>query len=123
MGDEKIKKDYFIGLDIGDTSIGWAVIGEDFNVVRKAGKRLIGTRLFDVGNTAVARRQQRISRRRLERRRERIELLRSLLAEEVNNADPSFFQRLDMSFLRKGDEFGRRFAKKTISFLRIDIRR
>ena len=110
MENQKISEDYFIGLDIGDTSIGWAVIGEDFNVVRKAGKRLIGTRLFDVGNTAVARRQQRISRRRLERRRERIELLRSLLAEEVNNADPAFFQRLDMSFLRKGDEFGRRFA-------------
>ena len=46
MENQKISEDYFIGLDIGDTSIGWAVIGEDFNVVRKAGKRLIGTRLY-----------------------------------------------------------------------------
>lgn len=110
MGEEKNLKNYSIGLDIGDTGVGWAVISDDFGVVEKSGKRLIGTRLFDIGNSAKNRRLQRIARRRLERRRQRITLLRSLMADEINALDPSFFQRLDMSFLKKGDEFGRRFT-------------
>ena len=110
MSEEKNLKNYSIGLDIGDTGVGWAVISDDFGVVEKSGKRLIGTRLFDIGNSAKSRRLQRIARRRLERRRQRITLLRSLMADEINALDPSFFQRLDMSFLKKGDEFGRRFT-------------
>ena len=110
MSEEKNLKNYSIGLDIGDTGVGWAVISDDFGVVEKSGKRLIGTRLFDIGNSAKNRRLQRIARRRLERRRQRITLLRSLMADEINALDPSFFQRLDMSFLKKGDEFGRRFT-------------
>ena len=110
MSEEKNLKNYSIGLDIGDTGVGWAVISDDFGVVEKSGKRLIGTRLFDIGNSAKNRRLQRIARRRLERRRQRITLLRSLMADEINVLDPSFFQRLDMSFLKKGDEFGRRFT-------------
>ena len=110
MDNEKIKQKYSIGLDIGDTSVGWAVISDDFGVVKKGEKRLIGTRLFDIGESAKSRRLQRISRRRLERRRERIQLLRDILSEEIDRSDPSFFQRLDMSFLKKGDEFGRRFT-------------
>ena len=42
---------YHIGLDIGTSSIGWAVIGDDFKIKRKKGKNLIGTRLFKEGNT------------------------------------------------------------------------
>ena len=110
MSEEKNLKNYSIGLDIGDTGVGWAVISDDFGVVEKSGKRLIGTRLFDIGNSAKNRRLQRIARRRLERRRQRITLLRGLMADEINALDPSFFQRLDMSFLKKGDEFGRRFT-------------
>lgn len=110
MSEEKNLKNYSIGLDIGDTGVGWAVISDDFGVVEKSGKRLIGTRLFDIGNSAKNRRLQRIARRRLERRRQRITLLRSLMADEINALDPSFFQRLDISFLKKGDEFGRRFT-------------
>ena len=41
---------YHIGLDIGTSSIGWAVIGDDFKIKRKKGKNLIGVRLFKEGD-------------------------------------------------------------------------
>ena len=44
---------YHIGLDIGTSSIGWAVIGDDFKIKRKKGKNLIGVRLFKEGDTAA----------------------------------------------------------------------
>ena len=66
---------YHIGLDIGTSSIGWAVIGDDFKIKRKKGKNLIGVRLFKEGDTAAERRSFRTQRRRLNRRKWRLKLL------------------------------------------------
>ena len=108
MENERSRKNYDIGLDIGDTSVGWAVTGDDFGVIKLKRKRLIGVRLFDIGKTAATRRTKRIARRRLERRRERTELLRELMAPDINAADPSFYERMDSSVIRPGDEMFRR---------------
>ena len=68
-------ENYNIGLDIGTTSVGWAVANDATNkVMRKGGKALWGVRLFDSAVTAEDRRAKRGTRRRYDRRRERIKL-------------------------------------------------
>lgn len=90
-------KEYFLGLDIGTSSLGWAVTDTDYRILRAKGKNLIGVRLFEEGKTAEERRLFRSSRRRTARRKERIKLLQELFAEEINKIDPTFFQRLKES--------------------------
>lgn len=91
------ENEYFLGLDIGTDSVGWAVTDIDYHILRRKGKSLWGVRLFDAANTAAERRQFRTGRRRLQRRRQRIQLLQQLFAEEVAKVDPHFFQRLNDS--------------------------
>lgn len=58
-------ENYNIGLDIGTTSVGWAVVNDATNkVMRKGGKALWGVRLFDSAVTAEDRRAKRGTRRR-----------------------------------------------------------
>ena len=91
-------KNYNIGLDIGTSSVGWAVVEDETNkVMKKGGKALWGVRLFDEARTAEDRRISRGTRRRYDRRRERIKLLRDEFTEEINKVDPNFFQKLDES--------------------------
>ena len=64
-----MKQDYFLGLDMGTGSLGWAVTDSTYQVMRKHGKALWGTRLFESASTAEERRMFRTARRRLDRRR------------------------------------------------------
>ena len=89
--------EYFIGLDIGTDSIGWAVTDEAYNIQKLNGKALWGIRLFDGGQTAEARRTFRSATRRLNRRKQRIKLLQELFAEEISRVDQGFYQRLEDS--------------------------
>ena len=52
------KQPYYIGLDIGTASVGWAVTDASYNVVKKHGKALWGVRLFEEAQTAADRRLQ-----------------------------------------------------------------
>ena len=45
-------KKYSIGLDIGTNSVGWAVVDENCQLVKKNGYTLWGVRLFDEANDA-----------------------------------------------------------------------
>lgn len=92
-----MKQNYFIGLDIGTGSVGWAVTDEDYKVMRKHGKSLWGVRLFETANTAEERRVFRTSRRRLDRRNRRIQILQELFAEEICKVDSGFFLRMKES--------------------------
>lgn len=47
---ENIK--YYIGVDIGTNSVGWAVIDENGNLLKKGKHHLWGSRLFDQAQTA-----------------------------------------------------------------------
>ena len=77
-------KKYNIGLDIGTTSVGWAVVDNETNkVIRKGNKKLWGVNLFEQANTAEARRMQRNTRRRYDRRRKRIKLLQNEFYNEI----------------------------------------
>ena len=89
--------EYFLGLDIGTDSVGWAVTDPAYQVIRKNGKALWGVRLFDEAQKAEDRRMQRTNRRRLERRNQRIAWLRQVFSEEIAKVDPAFFLRLDES--------------------------
>ena len=71
-------KDYFIGLDIGTDSIGWAVTDVNYNLLKFKGKTLWGVRLFDCAKSAEERRTHRTSRRRIERQHQRITWLQEI---------------------------------------------
>ena len=88
-----MEQKYYLGLDIGTDSIGWAVTDEEYNLLKKRGD-LWGTYLFDKANTAEERRKSRTARRRVARTRQRLNLLQELFSEEVAKVDFAFFQRL-----------------------------
>lgn len=89
--------EYFIGLDIGTDSVGWAVTDTEYKIQKKNGKALWGVRLFDTAETKEKCRGFRIARRRYERRTQRITWLRQAFYEEIAKVDPAFFLRLDES--------------------------
>ncbi len=99
-----MNKKFYLGLDIGTDSVGWAVTDENYNLVRKQGKHLWGARLFPEASDASTRRANREARRRLQRRRWRILMLQDLFKDEMNKVDPNFFDRLNNSALLMEDK-------------------
>jgi len=91
--------DYYLGFDIGTNSVGWCVTDLDYNVLRFNKKDMWGSRLFDEAKTAAERRVQRNSRRRLKRRKWRLNLLEEIFSDEIMKIDSNFFRRLKESSL------------------------
>ncbi len=89
--------EYYLGLDIGTNSVGWAVTDLDYNILKFNQKAMWGVRKFDEASTAAERRQFRTSRRRLARRKQRMLFLRELFEDEINKVDPYFFLKLNES--------------------------
>ncbi len=89
--------DYYVGIDMGTASVGLAVTDPSYNVIKKHGKALWTVRLFESAKTAEERRVFRTSRRRLERRKNRIALLQEIFAEEISKEDAGFYQRMKES--------------------------
>ena len=87
----KKEKNYNIGLDIGVASVGWCVTDEDNNILKKGKKHMWGSRIFTEANGASVRRNFRSNRRRIERRKERINILQSLLLDDMEKYYPNFF--------------------------------
>ena len=98
--------DYYVGLDCGTSSIGFAVTDTDYNLLQARHKDMWGSHLFDEASTAEQRRIQRNARKRLQRRNERIKLLQSIFAEEIGRIDSTFFLRLNESALWQEDRSG-----------------
>lgn len=90
-------KGYYVGLDMGTGSVGWAVTDESYQILRRHGKAMWGVRLFESAKTAEERRMFRTGRRRLDRRGWRIEILQEIFAEEISRVDPGFFLRMKES--------------------------
>lgn len=97
MPGKAMNKEWYLGLDMGTNSLGWAVTDTAYQVIKKNGKALWGIRLFDKGHTAEERRLFRTARRRTQRRSRRIDLLQELFAEAIAKKDPGFFQRMNDS--------------------------
>lgn len=98
------KEKFYLGLDIGTNSVGWAVTDKRYNLVRRMGQDLWGVRKFESAENADKRRTNRSSRRNLQRRKQRIFLLNEIFKEELNKFDKGFLQRLKESQLYKEDK-------------------
>ena len=88
---------YYLGLDMGTSSLGWAVTDPEYHLIRAKGKDLWGVRLFQEAESAAVRRTQRVSRRRLQREKARIGLVKEIFSDAIEKVDPGFYQRLDDS--------------------------
>ncbi|MDR2634720.1 MAG: hypothetical protein LBC13_01920 [Clostridiales bacterium] len=102
------KQDWYLGLDIGSNSVGWAAADAEYTILTKGGKLQCGVRLFEDAQDASVRRGFRSSRRRFARRKVRIDLLQELFDAAITAKDLSFFIRLNESGLQTDDD------KKTV---------
>ncbi len=100
----KTQKEYFIGLDVGTDSIGWAVTDTQYNILKFKGNAQWGIRLLDESKTSEERRSFRSARRRTQRNKFRIQCLEMLFNEEIAKKDVAFFQRLHESNLWEEDK-------------------
>ncbi len=98
------RREYYLGLDMGTSSVGWAVTDENYRLLRAKGKDLWGIREFEEAQTAVERRTKRISRRRRQRELVRIGLLKEYFHDAIAEKDAAFYQRLENSKYHKGDK-------------------
>ena len=99
----KGKRSYYLGLDIGTDSVGYAVTDKQYNLLKFHGEPAWGVQVFDAAELNDKRRGFRTARRRLDRRQQRVSLLQELFAKEVTGIDPRFFQRLRESALYRQD--------------------
>lgn len=94
---KKVFGDYYLGLDIGTESIGWAITDLNYNIQKFNGKAMWGIRLFEEATPAAERRLFRSARRRGQRKVQRIKLVQELFAEEICKVDPGFYRRMQDS--------------------------
>lgn len=92
-------KNYYVGLDIGTDSVGYAVTDEQYNLCKFKGEPMWGVTLFEEAELAVARRGFRVARRRLDRRQQRVDLIQELFAREIAKVDADFYRRIRESYL------------------------
>lgn len=112
-----MNKNYYIGLDMGTNSVGWAVTDQEYNLIKLKGTHAWGARIFQEAKDKKGTRAIRSSRRRMERRKYRIHLLNQLFAQEIQAIDSTFFIRLAYSAYwevdKKDKGIGRNILFKT----------
>lgn len=97
------KGNYYLGLDIGTDSVGYAVTDEEYNLLKFKGCPAWGTTVFDTVSSNIDRRSFRSARRRLDRRQQRVNLLQDLFAKEIAKVDKIFYKRIRESRLYRND--------------------
>lgn len=103
MKNSQNSKNYYLGLDIGTDSIGYAATNKEYELLKFKGEPMWGATLFESAQDASERRLFRTGRRRLDRRQARVNLLNELFAKEICKIDPKFFIRRRESALYKED--------------------
>ncbi len=93
------KKSYYLGLDIGTDSVGYAVTNCTYDLMKFRGEPVWGATTFEAASLAKERRMNRTSRRRLDRRQQRVQLLSEIFAREICKVDANFFIRRKESAL------------------------
>ncbi|MDO5022899.1 MAG: type II CRISPR RNA-guided endonuclease Cas9 [Eubacteriales bacterium] len=104
MASKRKTGDYYLGLDIGVGSVGWAICDTDYNLYKHKGENTFGAHLYDEAKTAAERRIFRVARRRLQRRKNRLVLLQYLFKDEIEKVDGNFFLRLSESMFHQEDK-------------------
>ena len=102
-----MKKKYYLGLDIGTNSVGYAVTDGKFNLLKYKGEPMWGAHVFEEGKQCSDRRMHRTARRRLDRRQQRVHLTQEIFAKAISEVDERFFIRLKESALFREDTSGR----------------
>lgn len=97
------KKKYYLGLDIGTDSVGYAVTDEQYNLLKFHGNDAWGSMIFDTASLSSERREFRSARRRLDRRQQRVKFLQEIFAAEIAKVDPRFYIRLQESYVWRED--------------------
>jgi len=87
-------RDYYVGLDMGTSSVGWAVTDTEYNLLRAKGKDMWGVRLFSEASTSAERRSHRTARRNHNRQKAREGILKEIFDDEIRKVDSGFFERL-----------------------------
>lgn len=96
------KQNYYVGLDIGTNSVGYAVTDENYNLLKHSGEPMWGSHIFEEAGTAQERRTFRTSRRRNDRKKQRMQLVSEIFAPEIAKVDSRFFiRRLESSLFRE----------------------
>lgn len=98
--------EYSIGLDLGTASVGWALVDQNGAVCHIKNRPTLGSRLFPSADPAAGTRAFRSQRRRIARRRQRIEKLQEIFAPAMAEVDPNFFIRMNQSALVPEDRDG-----------------
>ncbi len=101
---EEKKNAYFLGLDVGTNSIGYAVTDLNYTPLFYRRKRMLGVSLFQGADLKSDRRSFRSARRRLRRKQQRIQLIQEFFATEIANKDDRFFIRIKESALWPEDK-------------------
>lgn len=96
-------QEWYLGLDIGTNSVGWAATDSEYNVLKFNGNATWGIYLFDEAKNAADRRLNRTARRRLQRKKQRVAMLQEFFAEEISRVDDQFYVRLKESQLWSDD--------------------
>lgn len=109
-GNDRAVEQYYLGLDVGTNSVGWAVTDPEYNILKFKGNAMWGVRLFDEAQDASERRSNRTMRRRLARQKQRSLLLQMLFAEEIAKVDSGFYARMQESALYPEDKTGSSFS-------------
>lgn len=78
-------------------------MSEEYDILKFKGKSAWGVTLFDEANPKADRRASRTARRRLNRRQQRVGLVKELFAEEIAKKDEDFYKRLQCSALWRED--------------------
>lgn len=99
----KQQKNYFLGLDVGTESVGYAVTNDQYDLLKYRGEPMWGVHLFDEAALNDERRAHRSARRRLDRRQQRIRLLQEIFAGEIARIDENFYRRIKESALWRED--------------------
>lgn len=99
----KQQKKYFLGLDVGTESVGYAVTNDQYDLLKYRGEPMWGVHLFDEAALNDERRAHRSARRRLDRRQQRIKLLQEIFAGEIARIDEDFYRRIKESALWRED--------------------
>lgn len=96
-------KNFYLGLDVGTDSVGYAVTDEKYNLIKFRGKPAWGTTIFDAASQSEERRTFRSARRRLNRKKQRVELIQELFAKEIAKVDKDFYIRIKAGNLFRQD--------------------
>ncbi len=97
-------KKFYLGLDIGTNSVGWAATDENYKLLKYKENKTWGSCIFDSSEQAAERRGFRTARRRGERKKQRTILLNELFAKEILKVDEDFFIRMRESALWADDK-------------------